>query len=284
MASPAQKFSFQHAGTTLCGYHWPATTSGNGVAIGIIHGLGEYAGRYDDVAAYYNKLGYDVFGYDHEGHGESLGARGTIRSWTSFLGGINSFIHAIEQTADSAPQLVLYGHSMGGLLLLDYLVSRPEAHRLAAATVTAPALQLSKPPSVLLQKLAGLAERIAPDVTKANGLEQAALSRDAGVVSYYSIDPLVHDRVSMRLGAQLLAVPKRLLAGPVEIPVPLLLMHGTADRITHPNGSQAFSELAQGDVSLRLWQDHYHELHNEPTKEEVFDYTSAWLASKLNVQ
>jgi len=271
------QFRLSHAGLSLHAYHWPAIAPSKRKAIGIIHGLGEHGGRYANVAAYFCAQGYEVFAFDHQGHGQSEGAKGTIESWESFVSEINTFRSAIEGALDSPHELILWGHSMGALVLLDYLVSRPEASTLHGAVVTSPPLKLGNPPPALLRNLASIAASLVPTLTKSNELDASDLSHDEEVVRLYKSDPHNHDRVSMLLGYEMLEAPKRLLAAPQAIPVPMLLMHGDADQICDVAGTQEFAKAAKGEVHLQIWPGLFHETHNEPSQLDVFAYAKTWI-------
>ena len=273
----ATEFKLSHLGLALHAYHWSATTPSNGKVIGIIHGLGEHGGRYVNVASYFSALGYEVFAFDHQGHGQSEGAKGTIQSWESFVSEISTFRAAIEGALDTPHKLILWGHSMGALVLLDYLSSRDEAETLTAAVVTSPPLKLGNPPPKILKSLASVVASIAPKLTKSNELKASDLSHDAQVVTSYQADPHNHDRVSMLLGYHMLDTANRLLAQPQSIPVPMLLMHGDADRICDISGSRQFANAVVGNVLLHEWPGLYHETHNEPTQFDVFAFAKTWL-------
>jgi len=275
----ATEFKLSHRGLSLHAYHWPATVPSKGVAIGIVHGLGEHGGRYTNVAAYFCAHGYEVFAFDHQGHGQSEGGKGTIQSWESFVSELNTFRAAIDGALDSPHELILWGHSMGALILLDYLVTSPDAATLCGAVVTSPPLKLGSPPNKLLISLAGLAASLLPKLTKSNELKPEEISHDSEVVKRYVSDPLNHDRVSMLLGFEMLEAPKRLLGKKHTVPVPLLLMHGEADRICDVNGSKQFVEAALGDVHLHIWPGLLHETHNEPEQVDVFAYAKTWIES-----
>ena len=113
-----------------------------------------------------------------------------------------------------------------------------------------------------------------------NGLELAAISRDPAVVEAYQKDPLVHDRLSARLGMELLETGEWAIAHAGEFPVPLLLMHGTADRLTSYEASREFAGKAP-NCTLKLWDGLYHETHNEPAKDAVIAYLVAWVNGRV---
>ncbi|MFK8054760.1 MAG: lysophospholipase [Saprospiraceae bacterium] len=275
----ATEFSLSHRELSLHTYHWSATANPNGKAIGIIHGLGEHAGRYSNVASYFCSQGYEVFAFDHQGHGQSDGAKGTIQSWESFVSQIDTFRKAIEGALDTPHDLLLWGHSMGGLVLLDYLSTRKEASTLYGAVVTSPPLKLASPPPKILTSLASVISSLAPTLTKSNELNASDLSHDQVVVETYKTDPNNHDRVSMLLGYELLDTPKRLLAKSQSMPVPVLFMHGDADRICDVAGTNQFVKEVTGDVQLKIWPGLFHETHNEPEQLDVFAYAKTWIAS-----
>ncbi|MGH9003867.1 MAG: alpha/beta fold hydrolase, partial [Acidimicrobiia bacterium] len=169
----------------------------------------------------------------------------------------------------------LYGHSFGGLLVLNHLLRHRPA--VAGAIVTGAALHTD----LRAQKLKVLATqvlgRFLPAVTLPSGLDAGLISRDPAVVVAYLADPLVHDKVSLGLGRQALSAIDHTLAHAGELSVPTLVLHGGADRLTFPSGSRAFARAAGGECTLRIVDDLFHELHHEPEREAVFDEIVAWL-------
>ncbi len=247
----------------------------------ISHGLGENGLRFTHVAEYFYGAGYDVVAFDHQGHGRSTGARGTIVSAASLVAETAAVLAAVNQPR--YVHRVLFGHSMGGLLGLAALREPSFAMQLSAAIISAPALALGFEPPKLLVALAGVAARVAPNLTKSNDLDLTALSRDPTVAERYSADPINHDRLSMRLAHLFLELPKRLLAEPHDIEIPLLLTHGDADRICAVSGSRAYAELhVGGEVTLKEWPGGYHEMHHEPEQSEVLAYYKTFLDEHLN--
>ncbi|OQA40829.1 MAG: Phospholipase YtpA [Chloroflexi bacterium ADurb.Bin325] len=244
----------------------------------LIHGLGEHAGRYGHVAAMFNDAGYAVLAYDQRGHGQAPGPRGHIPSWDALLNDVGLLLAEAARRYPGLP-CFLYGHSMGGNIVLRYTMDRRPA--LAGVVATSPAIGLSKRPW-LQQALGKIMYRVKPDFMLANGLELAGLSRDPAVVAAYEADPLVYGRISARLGLDLLDSMAWVAAHPDQFPaVPLLLVHGTADRLTSAAATEAFAGQVKGDVTLKLWPGLYHETHNEPEKAEVLRFTIEWLDAHL---
>jgi alpha-beta hydrolase superfamily lysophospholipase len=176
--------------------------------------------------------------------------------------------------------LFLYGHSMGGQLVLLYGLKRhPE---LAGLIATGPWIRLAfQPPAVKV--LAGrLLRRVLPDMTLPTGLASKFLSHDPAVVEAYRADPLVHDQLSASAGVALLEGAAWLdrFSGPVGMP--LLLQHGGGDRITAAAATRALAGRLSGDVTYYEWPELYHEIHNEPEQDEVFAYTLGWIERHLD--
>jgi len=115
-------------------------------------------------------------------------------------------------------------------------------------------------------------------------LDASAISRDPAVVEKYVNDPLVHDKTSTGLGKAALAAIDLCFERAKEFKPPLLIMHGKADKIAYASGSEDFAKLASEtnkDVTLKLWDGMYHEIHNEPEKAEVFKVMIEWLDKHL---
>jgi len=169
----------------------------------------------------------------------------------------------------------LYGHSLGGNLVINYSLRRKPD--LAGVIATGPALRTATPPPAWKLALGKILYKIQPGMQMANGLDRDGLARDPAVVRAYASDPLVHDRISARLALDMLQAGEWALAHATEFPLPLLLVHGTADRLTSSKATQEFAAQAPGDVTLKLWEGFYHETHNEPEKAEVLGFMIDWL-------
>jgi alpha-beta hydrolase superfamily lysophospholipase len=249
--------------------------------IAIIHGLGEHIHRYEHVAAFFNAHHLAVTGYDRRGHGRSEGKRGHTKSYEAFLDEISELHSETEARYPGLP-IFLYGHSMGGNLLLSYVLQRHP--NIQGAIVSAPHIQLAFQPSVVMVGLGKLMRNINPGFTQANGLAVDQLSRDPKVVQAYQADPLVHDRLTAITGMAMLESGDRLHQYEGSTQVPLLLMHGGEDGITSPAATQAFTQRIKGDISCKIWDGLYHEIHNEPEQEQVLDHAYAWIESHLTAK
>ena len=243
----------------------------------LLHGLGEHTGRYQHVAAFLTERGYSLMGNDLRGHGRSEGQRGHVDSFEQFMQDIDL---QLKKAAEIYPEKCrfLYGHSLGGLLALNYALRRQP--QLAGIITTGAGLRSSLQDQKVKIAVANLISALTPKASLATGLKAEHLSRDPEVVRRYQADSLVHDRSTFRMAKETLASMPWALAHAAEFPpVPLLIMHGKADQLTYPSGSQDFARQVQGEVTLKLWDGLYHEVHNEPEGEQVLAFLADWLDS-----
>jgi alpha-beta hydrolase superfamily lysophospholipase len=246
--------------------------------VALVHGHGEHVGRYHHVGKAFTRAGYTLIGFDLRGHGKSGGPRGHTTSYDALMDDIADFL---TQVSKRYPKLkkFLYGHSLGGNLVLNFVLRYKP--RLAGAIVTGPWLKLAFEPPAVQVTLARVMNKIAPAYTQDSNLDTTALSRDAEVVKAYDEDPLVHDRISARLYMGIHDSGLWALDHAAEFPVPLLLMHGTGDRLTSSQASRDFAERGGKKVTWRTWEGWYHELHNEPGKAEVLKAMIAWMNARI---
>ncbi len=239
-----------------------------------VHGLGEHSGRYDKWAKRFTENGYNFLALDLRGHGKSAGKRGHARSLSVLLDDIDlMFAHAEE--IFPGHRLILYGHSMGGSLVLNHVIRRN--HPLSALIVTSPWLRLTREPPWGTVVLASLMNKIYPSFTVKSTIKPDQLSHDPEFSSRYTTDPLVHNKISVRLFFELHEAGKFALRNVYKINYPFLLMHGTADTITSPRASENYVMNTSKKTRLKLWEGQYHELHNELVADEVFRYIIDWL-------
>lgn len=265
-------------GLELFAHAFPAQEEPKAVVC-IVHGHGEHIERYEHVAAALNQAGYSVIGYDHRGHGQSEGPRGHIPSYELLLNDMTRFRNEVKEYYPDIPHFV-WGHSMGGNIVLNYILrNRPE---LSGVIATGPWLKLAFEPPAIQIFLGKMMDKIKPDFTQESGLDSAALARDPDVVRAYEEDNLVHGKISARLMVEMLNSGLWALDHANEFPLPLLLMHGSADRLTSAQASKDFAAKAPADkVTLKIWDGFYHELHNEPEKDEVFKTIIDWMDNCL---
>ncbi|MEZ4921345.1 MAG: alpha/beta hydrolase, partial [Saprospiraceae bacterium] len=227
------------------------------------------------VGEWYNKHQLAVTGIDLQGNGRSGGKKGHIRNLDAFFDDIELLINHTQKLYPSVP-LILYGHSMGGNLVLNYMLRRKDP-TVQLLIVSAPWIRLAFP-APKAKILAGrVLHRIVPKLRLPTGLAVHFLSKDQAVVDMYRFDPYVHDQLSTRAGISMLTASEWLDAYKGTLPTPTLIMHGSEDKITSPEASEEFAGRVQGDVRFKSWEGLYHEIHNEVEKEEVFNFTLKWL-------
>jgi alpha-beta hydrolase superfamily lysophospholipase len=270
-------------GLTLHLRVWLAAPAHRGLVV-LVHGLGEHAGRYEHVARRLNGLGFAVVGHDQRGHGQSPGPSGGMPCDDALCADLGRVIYA-ARAAFPGP-LVLLGHSLGGLVAGRFVAEglQPTPAKwwrpVDALVMSSPALD---PGTNAFQKLllAGVAPLL-PNLAVGNGLKVDWISRDAGVVRAYATDPLVHDRISGRLGLFVARQGPAVIAAASRWRTPTLLMWAGADRCVAPAGSVAFATRAPGDVvTTREWPGLFHEIFNEPEQGDVLQVMDDWLAARV---
>jgi len=274
-------------GLALLTQVWPASQRAPGTARGVVvlvHGLGEHAARYDHVARRLNGQGFNVVGYDHRGHGRSPGPRGGIETAADLCADLGRVIEAARK--EFAGPLVVVGHSLGGLIagrfVAEGLAAAPAAwwRPIDALVMSSPALDpgANAVQKFLLATVAPLLPRLAVN----NGLKVDWISRDPAVVQAYAADPLVHDRITGRLGIFVAEQGPAVIAAASGWKTPTLLMWAGADRCVSPAGSAAFAAAAPRNVvTPREWPGLFHEIFNEPEHAEVLQVMADWLDVQL---
>jgi len=240
----------------------------------LAHGHGEHSGRYANVGEALSKAGYALLGMDLRGHGISEGPRGHTPSLDILLDDLDLFLKTARQRFPGVP-CFFYGHSMGGTLILNFLLRRKE--KVAGAVVTGAWIRLSFKPSSIKVLLGKVMNNLVPGFSQPSGLEIAALSRDPKVVRAYKNDPLVHDTISARLFMAITESGEWALEHAADFRLPLLLMQGSADRIVSVPAIEEFAKRAGKKVTLKTWDGWYHEIHNEPEQAKVFKAMTEWL-------
>jgi alpha-beta hydrolase superfamily lysophospholipase len=245
----------------------------------LIHGIGDQVDGvpYVTAAAALSARGFSVRRLELRGHGLSGGRRAYVPSWGDFRSDLGRFV---DQTAAERPALPVFlaGISMGGLIVTNYAVHRPEGLR--GVIALAPALGDTGGSRVLLAMLPVLS-RVVPALPIDPKLDLSRLTRDAGMQRAYVADPLYQRRVTPRIAAELLKAIAETRSRAAGFRVPLLILHGTADTLTSPSGSAEFFERAGvADKTYRRYEGAYHNLFVETNREEIYDDIAAWIDAR----
>jgi acylglycerol lipase len=258
-------------GVTLFWQEWKPQTAPKACVV-IVHGIGEHSGRYQHVAEYFNKSGYAVLGFDHRGHGRSEGARGYF-GYDQATGDIVHFVDDMAAQYSGKP-VILYGHSLGGALVLYYGFT--QKMHVKAVVCTSPGLDTAQPLPAAKLFLARLMSKVYPAMQMKNDLDISGVSRDPEVPKRYMADQLNHPYVTALLGMDLIT-KGQWMQKQTSFPVPLLLLQGGADRIVNAKATQTLAKNLGDHVEFHLLDGHYHELQNEPDQLETLNLIRQWM-------
>ncbi|WP_175913116.1 alpha/beta hydrolase [Burkholderia metallica] len=273
-------------GLELASYRWPA---GDGTVppratIALVHGLAEHAGRYAALAARLNAAGIDVLAIDLRGHGQSPGKRAWVERFDGYLDDADALV--AEAARGDAP-LFLMGHSMGGAVAALYAIERAPArgHALTGLVLSSPALAPGRDVPRWMLAVSRVISRVWPTFP-AIRIDAALLSRDPAVVAANRADPLVHHAaVPARTGAEILDAMTRIESGRGGLRVPVLVYHGTEDKLTEPDGSRAFgARVGSPDRTLTLYEGGFHETMNDLERDRVIDALITWIHARAPVR
>lgn len=247
-------------------------------ALVVVHGFAEHSGRYDHLGAWFSTRDFAVHGYDHRGHGRSDGARGHVDSFSQLLDDLEAFLDLVRREHPEMP-LVLMGHSLGGLVVATLLAERKPD--LLCAVTSAPPLELGPGVSRLRFRIARGMRRIAPRLRLGAGIDANDLTRDTAIAKAYEDDPLVFKRATASFAAEALETITRTGGAGMHVQVPLLMLHGEADRLCPPRGSRNFhGQLRGSGHRLRVYPKLRHEIFNEPEQEQVFEDVLGWVQER----
>lgn len=244
-------------------------------AIILVHGYAEHSSRYTHVADYLTARGYALYALDHRGHGRSEGARTKVHSLDEYVADLRTYVERVRAAHPDLP-LFLYGHSMGSLISLLYATRWHDD--LAGLITTGTALKLAGVNNILTVLFCVL-RSIAPGLKVISALAAEGMSHDPAVMEAYVNDPLVyHGRFRFDLVAALARGAQRATAALPQLRVPYLALHGGADPITPPSGAELVRERSGApDTTVKMYEGLYHEVHNEPQKDEVLSDMANWL-------
>ncbi|MEL6894774.1 MAG: lysophospholipase [Planctomycetota bacterium] len=259
----------------------------------VVHGLGEHGGRYEGLAQQLTMDGYHVITFDHQGHGRSPGWRGCIDSYDGVMQDIARVLRDSRRMAmdeNRSQRTVLLGHSMGGNLACNYAlrhhpdpppidppVDDPDAPKIDALVLSGPMFLPANPPPRPQIMAAWMTGFVLPWFRIKAPVRASDLTHDDQIVDQFREDPLVHRKISLYLGTQLLAQGRWALDVASKLKLPTLLLHGGADRITEPDASQSFVIRCGNNASLIIFDGLYHEIFHERQRQVVFDHLRDWL-------
>jgi alpha-beta hydrolase superfamily lysophospholipase len=243
-----------------------------------LHGLGDHSSLYPSIAAHFPARGIAVHAFDMRGNGRSPGQRGYVRRWEEYPADLHAFLSKVRGSEGILPMFLL-GNSLGGLVVLDYALEHPEG--LSGVVVAAPPLgKLGVPP--YLMALGRIMSHIWPRFSLEVGMDLSGLARDPKVVEAVLADPFFHRRGTARLSTEVTRAIERVQTRAGDLAVPLLILHGSADRMVPPEGSRAFfTKVRYPDREFREYLGAYHGLFADVNQLEVLGDLERWLESRL---
>ncbi|HER25341.1 MAG TPA: alpha/beta hydrolase [Candidatus Atribacteria bacterium] len=244
----------------------------------LIHGIGEYGGRYTHVADALTQAGYVLFTFDIRGHGKSSGPRGHTPSYEALMNDISSLLEIINKQFPQLP-FFLCGQSLGGNLVLNYILRRQP--KLKGAIVSAPFLRPAFELPAFKMILGKIVNQLFPAFSQKSGLDTKVLSHDTEAVHAYKNDPLVHDRISARMFIGIYQSGQWALEHASEFSLPLLLMHGGDDRLSSSKASREFADKIDENCTFKIWDGFYHKILDELEKEKVLKFMIDWLDKQV---
>lgn len=265
-------------GKTLYACKW-ITDSDPIAVVAVVHGLSDHMGRYDSFSKYLNKKGIAVYGMDYQGHGESPGKRGHVRSYDLLISNIDKLLVAVRLEYNDTP-LFLYGHSLGGNIVSNYILQH-HSKEIAGVILSAPFLELAFEPPAWKVRLARILNSLWPSLTLSDDLDPMELSHDPLVGKAYLEDTLVHGKISVRVFNSAISQGAWALENAGLLNYPTLIMHGSEDRLTSHKASVRFTKNAGESANLKIWEGLRHEIHNERNKEDVMNFIYGWIRETI---
>ncbi len=273
---------FESAGAKRFGQTWLPLDQDPIALICIVHGLGEHGGRYADFADTMCQRGFGALAFDLQGHGHSPGWRGCINSFDGLMRDIVSALGRLGSLFPEKP-IILYGHSMGGNLVLNYALRHYQPQPLAviaSGSFLRPKHPLSQPFMLYARILA----KVLPHYCLRAPVRAEGLSRDRSQQDAYRRDELVHRRISLRLGVAIIDAGNWAIEHAQELAVPSLVLHGSADELTCPDASREFAGRSNALCQLRIFDGFLHDIHRDVGRLEVFDLLEDWIRRQPGIR
>jgi len=262
-------------GTSLLLRHWPVPAGEPWATMLLVHGLAEHSGRYEHVGTRLAEAGVDTHAYDQRGFGASGGPRASIDRWSQLHDDLEERLVALRAATPGRP-LALFGHSLGGLISLGYVLDGRAWPDMLV--LSAPAIGATVP---LWQRvMVGTLRRVSPGLLLSNRLDTNVLSSDAAVRARYMSDPLNQHKSTVRFAHAAFAEQRRVALSLDRLSIPTLVVHGGDDRLV-PTRTSAVLEGRPG-VSRRVYPDTRHELHNEPVVAQEIDDIVGWVRDRVS--
>lgn len=276
----------------------------------LVHGGAEHVGRYERLARMFAAHGGLSFGPDHRGQGKSGGRKGHVKGFEQYAADLGQVMQAVAaelpaaQRPDAIPWFV-FGHSMGGLITLTYLLEQTraparadqpalggkvEAVPLCGAIISSPLLEVAVKVNPIKRLVGNIAAWLWPTLALPTGIPAAAICRDPAEVARYEKDARRVGVVTAGWFGSMNHATARVRAEVAKIELPCLWYVGTGDTICdHQVTLATFRTIPKPDAhgqSMHVFDGYYHELHNEPEKlrAPVLDMVEGWVLQQAKLR
>ncbi len=248
----------------------------------LVHGVGEHSGRYSNLLNALAGKGVSVFALDHRGHGKSEGKRGHVDSFMDYVYDLKLFVEYVKDENKGLP-LVLYGHSMGGVITAKYGLTYQNDPSIVVLSSPgfAPAFEVPG----WKKSIASFLSSRAGSFSMSTGLSPADISRDIEVVKEYENDPLVHNKVSAKWFTEFMKTGEECMANASSLKKPLLVFYGTGDKMVAQNAIEGFyTNAGSTQKDILSYEGFYHEVINEPEadRNRALNDVVSWILKQVS--
>jgi len=243
----------------------------------LIHGFNSHSAYFAWPAEQFAARGIACYALDLRGRGKSEGERFYVEKFEDYLGDVDRLVGIARSENPGLPCLVL-GHSVGGVIAASYVFEHQKEIAGLISESFAYDVGLPNAAAILLKGISHLAPHL-----HVYNLKNEVFSRDPEVVARMNADPLIEkESQPAETAAEVLRAADRLTENFPKFTLPILILHGTADKATRPAGSQRFYDMAGSkDKTLKLYEGHFHDLLNDIDKEVVMADIQAWTDTRL---
>lgn len=273
--TPVEVRSLESGGITLLYRAWEVDRPRSRVYI--VHGLGEHGGRHSPLGEALRDRGISCYAMDLRGHGVSGGRRGHVDRFEQYL---DDLLAIRRETGGGDIPEFLFGHSLGGLIVVRALQRDPD-DRIAAAILSAPALELADEPPWWRDPAASVLARVAPTVALPNGIDPEHLSHDPVAVEAYRNDPLIHDRITPRLYSEMRRAMRKASGEAARVAVPVLLLSPGDDRVVDSKAAREIAIRFAGEQTIEEYPRMFHELLQEPEGKDILRFIVDWITARV---
>ncbi|MDA0194878.1 MAG: lysophospholipase [Bacteroidetes bacterium] len=267
-------------GEQLFGRCWlPEADVDPSIVICLIHGLYEHSGRYEAFSKFFTEFGIGVYSFDLRGHGLSPGKRGHIKNYSDYIDDVESLLK-LARTEHNDSAIVLYGHSLGGNIVANYILKN-NMSELTAAVLSSPWLQLVFEPPKSKLKLARIMNRIYPGYAEKGMINPEDISKDEDIVNAYRSDALNQWNISARLFLNALEKGKWAEENAYKLKIPTLVICGADDNIVLAEASRSFAEKSRGKAVHKQYPGVRHEPHNDIERKEILNDVLNWIQKQV---